>query len=545
MPSDTTPAARAAKPSHLCHALIVLALCCSSITPAVSQAQGVAEPDAVTPDGGRYYGPLAHGLRQGEGTVEWDGGVRYEGGFLKGLFEGKGKLVGHGEEYAGEFKAGQYAGQGRLKSQDGRKYQGEFVAGRMHGHGEYTTPDGQIYDGSFETGEFTGTGTYKRLDGSQHQGQFLKWRPQGPGTYKDAEGNVYAGNFVDGSLDGPGSMVEKNGSRYEGAFKKWVFEGPGVLRLANGDEYRGAFAHGLFDGEGTLTFATAQKDGATKKTGVWRYGVLQDKEAAQRMLANVETALYNQRALLNAALAAVAPPDPNKINLYLLAVAGDGSQEVFHRETTFVKTQFDRDFNTAGHSMVLANSRNTVSLLPMATVTSIRESIQGIAGRMDKEKDVLFLYLTSHGSADHQLSLDQDGLNLRNLSAQDLGAALKESGIRWKVVVVSACYSGGFIEPLKDDHTLVITASRPDRRSFGCADENDFTYFGRAFFKESLPTSRSFTAAFARAKALVQKWEDDDFKDVSKTAENEHSEPQISTAPLIEKHLQRWRDQMQ
>ncbi len=506
--------------SRLGHTCLVLALCLSAIGPLASHAQPgqQARPDAVTPDGGRYYGPLQDGLRQGRGKIEWDSGAHYEG----------------------EFASGLYAGRGALTFQDGRKYQGEFASGQFQGSGVYTTPDGQTYEGHFDRNDFTGTGIHKLVDGSQHQGQFVKWRPNGPGTYTDAKGNVFEGTFVDGVLGGPGRMLGKNGTRYDGEFKNWQFAGQGVFRYANGDVYTGAFARGLFEGEGTVTYATAQKDGSTQKTGAWRYGSLQDKEAAQKMLANVETALYNQRGLLDAAFAALLPSDTDRVNLYLLAVAGDGSQEVFRRETAFVKDQFDRDFQTQGRSLVLANSRTTVSQLPMATLTSIRESIQALAGRMDKDKDILFLYLSSHGSADHQLTLDQDGMNLRNLGAKDLAALLKDSGIRWKVIVVSACYSGGFIEPLQDEHTLVITAARADRVSFGCADENDFTYFGRAFFKESLPHSTSFTDAFQRASALVKKWEDEDFKQVSKTEENHHSEPQISTTPLVDEYLQAW-----
>lgn len=533
------------KGSSLRHAVLLVILCGSAINPLVSQAQGAPRPDAVTPDGGRYYGQLADGLRQGRGKVVWDGGMQYEGSFANGVFEGTGKLTSPTETYEGEFKAGQYSGRGQLTREDGRKYIGEFFLGQFHGKGAFTTPDGQVYEGSFEKSDFTGTGTYTRPDGVVHRGQFVKWRSHGPGSYVDAKGNVYEGNFVDGSLNGLGRMLGKTGSRYDGEFKNWLYDGQGVFKFANGDEYKGGFAQGLFDGEGTLTYAKAQKEGTTHQTGVWRYGTFQDKEAAQKLLANVETALYNQRALLGAALAGLAPHDPEKINLFLLAVAGDGAQEVFHRETEFVKAQFDRNFQTRGRSMILANSRTTVSQLPMATMTSVRESINGIAQHMDRDKDILFLYLTSHGSADHQLRLDQDGMNLRNLSAKDLGILLKASGIRWKVIVVSACYSGGFIEPLQDAHTLVIAASRRDRRSFGCSDENDFTYFGRAFFKESLPHSQSFNEAFQNAKVLVQKWEDDDFKKVSKTEDNDHSEPQISTTPLIEEHLQRWRSQMQ
>jgi hypothetical protein len=235
-----------------------------------------------------------------------------------------------------------------------------------------------------------------------------------------------------------------------------------------------------------------------------------------------------------------------------LGIGGDGAQEVFRRETEFVQKQFDRDFGTQGRSVILINSRNSVADLPMATMTSIHESLHAIAGKMDKQNDILFLFLTSHGSKAHEFTLDQNGMDLRNLEAKELGKLLKESGIRWKVVVVSACYSGGFIDPLKDDHTMVITAARHDRTSFGCADENDFTYFGKAFFKESLPKSTSFIDAFNKAKALVREWEDEDAKKNDqaesngdskgdkKSEDDSHSEPQIYHTKLVDEYLKEW-----
>src|SRR6202008_625674 len=73
-----------------------------------------------------------------------------------------------------------------------------------------------------------------------------------------------------------------------------------------------------------------------------------------------------------------------------------------------------------------------------------------------------------------------------------------------------------FIHPLQDGRTFVIAAAPKDRRSFGCADENDFTYFGRAFFKESLPKAASFQDAFRKAEGLVDEWERKDFAQQAK-----------------------------
>jgi len=68
-------------------------------------------------------------------------------------------------------------------------------------------------------------------------------------------------------------------------------------------------------------------------------------------------------------------------------------------------------------------------------------------------------------------------------------------------------FSGGYIEPLKDDRTLVITASRSDRISFGCGDRSDATFFGEAFFQRGLATADSFEAAFDIARKRVDERE--------------------------------------
>ena len=49
-------------------------------------------PDAVTADGGRYYGPLVDGKFHGRGKIEWSNGARYEGDFAKGLYSGRGRM---------------------------------------------------------------------------------------------------------------------------------------------------------------------------------------------------------------------------------------------------------------------------------------------------------------------------------------------------------------------------------------------------------------------------------------------------------------------
>jgi hypothetical protein len=110
---------------------------------------------------------------------------------------------------------------------------------------------------------------------------------------------------------------------------------------------------------------------------------------------------------------------------------------------------------------------------------------------------------------------------------------LEKSSIRYKVIVISACYSGGFVDALKDDTTMVITAAREDRASFGCGTKSEITDFGRAFFVEGMNHNDSFTAAFEEAARLIDAWETRDDK--------EHSYPQLATTPQIEARLRQWR----
>lgn len=363
-------------------------------------------------------------------------------------------------------------------------YRGELKDGKYHGQGRAEMPNGDLYEGEFREGEFTGEGTANLRDGTRYRGQFLNWKPHGKGRLVDPQGNIYEGGFANG-----------------------LFEGDGTLRLKNGQV----------------------------RTGKWKQGRPDDSTERLAAAGEIELAMYRQRPLLDRALASLAPRQTGRINLYLVTLAGDGSQEVFRREAEFVREQFDRDFGTRGRSLALVNSRNTTGSAPMATLTSLREALSAIATKMDKENDILLLFMTSHASKEHELFLNHSHMPLRGLKPADLASLLKETGIRWKAIVVSACYAGGFIDALKDERTLVIAAARHDRQSFGCADENDFTYFGRAFFRESLGVSKSFDEAFDRATRLVDEWEKRD-----KKTGGEASLPQIHNPKPVADHLRRW-----
>jgi hypothetical protein len=111
--------------------------------------------------------------------------------------------------------------------------------------------------------------------------------------------------------------------------------------------------------------------------------------------------------------------------------------------------------------------------------------------------------------------------------------------MRWKVIVVNACYSGGFVDALRDDSTMVMTSARADRTSFGCGADSDITYFGKAFLAEALNRTTSLREAFDLARDSVDEWETAD-ADRSEGKTIEHSEPQIASSRSIEAKLSDW-----
>ena len=483
----------------------------------------------TSPAGDRYQGDFANGMKHGQGVLDYADGSRYEGQFEQDYPSGSGTLAwSDGTRYHGEFRYGLPWGHGLLTGSDGRTYEGEYERGWEQGEGTLALPDGTSYSGRFERGEPV-SGRWEDGAGSHYEGGFSDWTFAGEGTYQLPDGTRYRGRFEDGAPTGHIVYESPDGSRYEGEMLGDLYHGEGRLTTADGEVIEGRFEYGRF--QGAASSATSLLEGAAR----WVEDLFQLPTVDPDELI-AEQSLYQQDRLLTEAIDALSPQRPDVIDLYAIHFAGHGSQEVFRREAEYARDLFETQLGAANRVLTLANSRTSVDRLPMATRESLRRALAATAERMDPEQDILFLYLTSHGSEDHELSIEQNGMDLPDLSAAELGAMLRELPIRNRVVVVSACFSGGFIPYLADDHTLVMTAARADRTSFGCADENEFTEFGRALLEDGLGSAESFVAAFEQAAQRVREQE------LEREIE-QHSEPQIARAPAVEARLHAWRDQ--
>ncbi|WP_395793212.1 C13 family peptidase [Aquimonas sp.] len=261
----------------------------------------------------------------------------------------------------------------------------------------------------------------------------------------------------------------------------------------------------------------------------WEAQTADWEEAPPSFSFDPEALMYDQPRRLQAALETIPMGVAGTQELYAVAFGGDGAEEVFRNEVDFAARLFAERLGAGERVLALLNNPATVEQAPLATRTNLAVALKDIGRRMNLDEDVLLLFLTSHGSENWNLHVALEPLPLNPVSAEDLREMLDAAGIRWRILIVSACYSGGFIPALQDPQTLVITAARADRTSFGCGVDSDFTYFGRALLIDALADTLDWEAAFEQAKRRVAERETEE--------DLEASEPQIAMGAELKRHL--------
>jgi hypothetical protein len=126
--------------------------------------------------------------------------------------------------------------------------------------GEFTFSNGAKYAGDkyvgeFRDGQYNGQGTYTSSTGDKTVGEFRDGKPNGQGTLTFSNGDKYVGEFSDGMSNGQGTLTLSNGAKYVGDFRDGKFNGQGTYTSANGNKYVGEFRDGKYNGQGTLTFS--------------------------------------------------------------------------------------------------------------------------------------------------------------------------------------------------------------------------------------------------------------------------------------------------
>ena len=220
----------------------------------------------------------------------------------------------------------------------------------------------------------------------------------------------------------------------------------------------------------------------------------------------IPTPGVEDRQRLDSALARLEPQRVGIVDAYVVVAALD-SDPVFSREAREAGRVLGRRFDAAGRTLVLAKDESSDRADSVATPDALTRALAGVASLMDRDEDVLILYLTSHGSP-------RAGLNFRDpdrgeavITPAQLGAMLDRPGIANRLIILQACYSGQFLPVLERSRTVVATASSSMTPSFGCSAGNDWTFFGYALINQAMRQPDSFARQFRRAYVTILGWE--------------------------------------
>ena len=230
--------------------------------------------------------------------------------------------------------------------------------------------------------------------------------------------------------------------------------------------------------------------------------------------------LLAEHRRLDAALARLQPQRPGTVDAYAVVVALD-SDRVFNREAREAGRVLASRFDAAGRTIVLAADEGASKGDAAGSPQSLELALARIAELMDRSEDVLVLYSTSHGEPDSGLIYKDLLRGAGVITPARLADDLKTLGIRNRLLILQACFSGQFVSALKNPNSIVVTAAAADRSSFGCDAGNDWTYFGDALVNHALRQPLPLDTQLRRAAILIGAAEDRD--------KLTPSNPQVST----------------
>jgi len=187
----------------------------------------------------------------------------------------------------------------------------------------------------------------------------------------------------------------------------------------------------------------------------------------------------------------------------VVLAAGDDAEPVFDNATRELGQRLAAAGVPAGNIHRL--SANTAELSANVEPALSKVLLRRIAELPVRAGDRCLIYLTSHGERGAGLWLARSNTAL---SPDELAEALSRGcGAVPTVVVVSACYSGGFaVGKMARPNRIILTAARNDRPSFGCQVHRIYNFFDECLLGV-LPKSTSWRVAFDGAKGCVRRME--------------------------------------
>lgn len=222
--------------------------------------------------------------------------------------------------------------------------------------------------------------------------------------------------------------------------------------------------------------------------------------------ASAQGAPANDEIRFASALANLRPQQPGVVDAFVVVAALD-TDPVFNREAREAGRVLARRFDADGRTIVLAEDEGGDRAAAAGTPTHLGAALARAGAMMDSDEDVLILYATTHGTPRAGMNYKHVAYGSGLLAPDQLAAMLDASGLRNRLIIIQACYSGQFVPTLAAPRTVVATAASAMNPSFGCSPGNDWTFFGHALINLAMRQPDTFARQFRRAMVAIIGWE--------------------------------------
>ena len=223
---------------------------------------------------------------------------------------------------------------------------------------------------------------------------------------------------------------------------------------------------------------------------------------ASRSVARLSSAVLIFCVLMSQAVADATRANPAARWQVVLA-AGDDAEPVFDNATRALSQRLAAAGVPTGNIHRLSASAGELGTAVEPALANVL--LRRIGALPARPGDRCLIFLTSHGEQGAGLWLARSNTAV---SPDELAQALSRGCAAVPtVVVVSACYSGGFAKgKMAKPNRIVLTAARNDRPSFGCQVHRVYNFFDECLLG-ALPKSATWRAVADGSRECVSRME--------------------------------------
>lgn len=197
---------------------------------------------------------------------------------------------------------------------------------------------------------------------------------------------------------------------------------------------------------------------------------------------------------------------PGKRSVIYIGSAQHSQSLVFQRDILLAQRKF-LEINPNVQSILLSNQLESNQLnYPFATQSTLDTVFKKVGDWSQKYPINLIILISTHGNVDIL------SINIANT----YWPAIRSSHIKkWleglhdvpSAMLLSACFSGSFIQPLADENRIILTAAAYNRNSFGCAYHDENTYFIGNLFSTDWNSKNTWEENYRQMNEKIQQTE--------------------------------------